>query len=51
LYQIFGVNYDKIYLFSIPTIFVGHALGTAFREWEKTQDNSDFFDELPNTPK
>ena len=45
------MDYNNIYLFSLPTIFVGHALGITFKEWEKTQDNSDFFDELPNNPR
>jgi len=44
------VNYDAIYLFSIPTITIGHGLGLLFKDWEESQDNSDFFDELPNTP-
>mmetsp|Transcript_11906 Transcript_11906/g.27914 ORF Transcript_11906/g.27914 Transcript_11906/m.27914 type:complete len:82 (-) Transcript_11906:239-484(-) len=48
--EIFGVNYDAIYLFSIPTITIGHGLGLLFKDWEESQDNSDFFDELPNTP-
>mmetsp|Transcript_43402 Transcript_43402/g.87778 ORF Transcript_43402/g.87778 Transcript_43402/m.87778 type:complete len:114 (+) Transcript_43402:42-383(+) len=44
--EIFGVNYDKIFYFSIPTVAVGHFLGLAFNDWEKDQSNEDFFDEI-----
>jgi hypothetical protein len=44
--QIFGVDYDKVYLFSIPTVAIGHGLGLAWKQWADGQSNEDFFDEI-----
>jgi len=46
--EILGIDTAAIPLLGLPVLLVANL---AFNDWAKTQDNEDFFDELPPGPK
>ena len=45
--EILGIDTFIIPILAFPTLLVANF---AFNDWAQTQDNDDFFDELPPTP-
>merc|ERR1719198_2408951 len=46
--EILGIDTFIIPILAFPTLLVANF---AFNDWAQAQDNDDFFDELPPTPK
>lgn len=46
--QTLGIDNPIIYATAIPVLL---AVNFVFKDWADSQDNSDFFDGLPNNPK